>query len=238
MKTLSKSALLLTLAVGICSSIITTAWSQSQHRGGYGDSAITEAWGPDVVQSFPIESDTPSTEVPYAPESTPTYQTENFSDQNFEQSVVTDELLYPEVREVKNVNFFGVDRNECCDEWSGLGGCKSLKYGGRCGGLKSSKGHLGIGWLRSGYGGEDCDYCNGGCCEKDCGTKLRDLIKSCPIKNCLKKFCCKDSAEEASCSNDEPSQTSIFGRPLNSNCDRCGCCDEGCSPEQGCNSCN
>jgi len=231
MKTLFRSTLLLTLVVGISSSIISTAWSQ--HNGGYGESEVTEAWGPNVVQSFPIKPGPPSTDVPPALESSSTYQTETFSDQTFEQTVVNDDRLYPEMNEVKNANFFGVDRDECCDEWSGLCRGKSPKYGCGCGGLKANSGHLGIGWLRSGYGGEDCDYCKGGCCEKGCSGKKCSLMKA-----CLKKWCFKD-AEEKSCESFAPStQTSIFGRPLKSNCSRCGCCDAGCQPKEGCDSCN
>lgn len=233
MKTLSKSALFLALSVGIYVSFTSTGWSQN--NGGYGDSGQAEVWGPDVVQSFPMDSSAPTTDVPQAVESTLTYQTENFSDQTFEQNVITDDYLFPEV---KNVNFFGVDRDECCDEWEGMCGCKSPKFRCGCGGLKANKGHLGIFWLKSRYGGDGCDYCKGGCCEKKCGSRLHNLIKRCPIKNCLKKFCCKNTDEEASCGCDEPKQTSIFGRPLESNCRRCGCCDEGCPSKEICDSCN
>lgn len=45
-----------------------------------------------------------------------------------------------------NSNFFGVDRNQCCDEWAGHCNCS--------GGLKTNPGHLGIPWLR---GKEPCD---------------------------------------------------------------------------------
>jgi len=233
MKTLFKSTLLLTFAVGISGSIISTACSQSQHRGGYGESATTQAWGPDVVQSFPVEPGPPSTNVPPALEDASTYHMENFSDQTFGQSVASNELLFQEVKEIKNVNYFGVDRNDCCDEWSGMCLGKSLKFGGSCGGLKANKGHLGIGWLRSGYGGEDCDYCKGGCCEKGCSGKKHSLMKS-----CLKKWGFKDADEKSCESVDESTQTSIFGRPLKSNCDRCGCCEEGCPTKERCDSCN
>ena len=67
---------------------------------------------------------------------------------------------------VKNRDFFGVDRDRCCDEWSKFANVKDLKYKSNCGGLKANKGHLGISWLRSADNGEDCDYCQGGCCER------------------------------------------------------------------------
>ena len=67
---------------------------------------------------------------------------------------------------VKNRDFFGVEKGKCCDEWSKFCNYKDLKFNCNCGGLKANKGHLGISWLRSADGGEDCDYCQGGCCEK------------------------------------------------------------------------
>ncbi len=65
---------------------------------------------------------------------------------------------------VKNVNYFGVDDDTCCDEWSGFCKIKDMPMNCGCGGLKARKGHLGIPWLRSADEGEDCDYCQGGCC--------------------------------------------------------------------------
>lgn len=67
---------------------------------------------------------------------------------------------------VKNKDFFGVDKDACCDEWSKMCKMKDMKYNCGCGGLKAKKGHLGIPWLRTADAGEDCDYCQGGCCEK------------------------------------------------------------------------
>ena len=67
---------------------------------------------------------------------------------------------------VKNTDLFGVERDKCCDEWSKFARFKETKYRSNCGGLKANKGHLGISWLRSADEGEDCDYCQGGCCER------------------------------------------------------------------------
>jgi len=47
---------------------------------------------------------------------------------------------------VGNANFFGVDRNACCDEWEGFCNCS--------GGLKGNPGHLGNPFLRS---KDNCD---------------------------------------------------------------------------------
>ena len=247
MKTLSASTLILTLAVGISASFMSPAWAQQYES--FGAPASTEAWGPDVVGTLPVENEIPASDVPpvdeitsvYDPENIydpdniyqqdTTYQTETFSDQSFEGNVVTDASLFPRV---KNVNFFGVDREECCDEWAGLCKCKSPKYRCNCGGLKANKGHLGIFWLKSKYGGDGCDFCNGGCCEKGCSGKAcsefkESIMKCCFLKNRRKKTCA---------GSDESAQETIFGRPLKSNCDRCGCCDEGCPPKKGCESCN
>lgn len=148
-----------------------------------------------------------------------------------ESNVVTAEHLFPEV---KNVNFFGVDRESCCDEWAGLCACKSLKYGCSCGGLKASKGHFGIPWLKSKFGGEGCDYCNGGCCDESCADGCADGCS---------KGCGKKRRQRASCGcNDRAVPTSIFGRSLKGNCRQCGCCDssdcgDGCPPQEGCESC-
>ena len=148
--------------------------------------------------------------------------------QTCEGTVVVDEQLFPEVR---NVNFFGVDREACCDEWSGFCKMKNLTFGCNCGGIKANKGHLGLSWLRSRYGGEDCDYCNGGCCEQnncnDCSQRKgrfgKGLLKSKSNKSC-------------GCGGKSIPST-VFGRPVVSSCQKCGCCDEACPPEEGCESC-
>ena len=113
------------------------------------------------------------------------------------------------VEVVKNQNLFG-DRKRCCDEWSGFCRMKELSYGCNCGGLKSNRGHLGISWLRSRDAGEDCDYCNGGCCEK---------TESCHKRNAKKR-------------------RSVFADAFQK-CSRskCGCGEETCPEEEGCTSC-
>jgi len=173
----------------------------------------------DGTETLPFEIENQSYPAPVVDQIGSKYQSETADCQTCEGNVIVDDRLFPEV---KNVNFFGVDRNECCDEWSGLCACKSLKYGCNCGGLKANKGHLGIPWLKSKFGAESCDYCNGGCCEKGCSGRKGSRC------GCGEKSC--------GC-NDQTTQTSVFGRPLKSNCDRCGCCEAGCPPEEGCSSC-
>lgn len=65
---------------------------------------------------------------------------------------------------VKNRHLFG-DPDKCCDEWKGFCKMKKLSTDCPCGGLKAKRGHSGLSWLRSGEAGEDCDYCEGDCCE-------------------------------------------------------------------------
>ena len=110
---------------------------------------------------------------------------------------------------VKNQNLFG-DRKRCCDEWAGFCRIKELSYGCNCGGLKSNPGHLGISWLRSRDAGEDCDYCNGGCCEKGESCFKRNAKKRCSVFTDAFKKCSRS---------------------------KCGCEEETCSEEEGCASC-
>ncbi len=233
MKTLSKPALFLALALGFCISTVSPAWAQQNET--FSDTVSPGTLGPNVVGTFPIETHPRVDVATGIDEITAPYQPDVFNGQVYDDAVISADNLFPEV---KNVNYFGVDPDECCDEWSGLYPCKSPKYRCNCGGLKSNKGHLGIFWLKRRYGGDGCDYCKGGRCEKECGSRISGLLKWHPIKNSLKKFCCKDCGEATSESCDEPEQTEIFGRPLKSNCRRNGRCDEGCPPKKGCESCN
>ena len=253
MKKLSTSSLLLTLSLGISISVVSSALAQ-QHET-FGDSAPADLWGADVVSTFSVEPQPPVSNMPASDDLAPKYQSESAYQpepsyqarasqppetvgcQTCEGDVVTDENLFPEV---KNANFFGVDRDECCDEWAGMCKGKSLKYGCGCGGLKANKGHLGIPWLKRKYGGDGCDYCKGGCCEKGCNGKKCSAMKDCLKKCCFLKNCLKDDAEESSDCQPQSDEPSIFGRPLDGNDDRCGCrgCREkGCSPDEKCGSC-
>ncbi len=109
--------------------------------------------------------------------------------------VVTADHLFPEV---KNLNFFGIDRHSCCDEWEGLCSCKSVKFGCPCGGPRPKKGYFGIHWLKNKSGAEDCDYCNGGCCKHGLGKG--GCNGGCKDNNCLRE--------------EKPRPTTIFGRPI------------------------
>ena len=228
MKTLFTSVLLLTLAIGGNAAIVSPCWAQ-QHEV-FRTAASSEALGSHVVGTFSPDGHPQVSVAPEANIITPPYQAEHVDHQNHQDNVITDDHLFPEV---KNVNFFGVDRNQCCDEWAGLCDSKSPKYRCNCGGLKANKGHLGIPWLKRKYGGDGCDYCNGGRCEKKrhCKKKRHDN------KGGHKKFSSKDRSEETVDSSDEPSQNSIFGRPLETDCHRCGRCDQGCSAQDECQSC-
>ncbi len=234
MKTQFKFALFLALFLGICGSIVSPTWAQLSES--FTDAVSPDAFGPNVVGTFSFEDnqpvyDVPANNAPEVDEITSAHAAECQDCQSYQGDVATDENFPAEVEhehfwpEVKNVNFFGVDPDDCCDEWAGMNDCKSPKYNYACGGLKSSRGHLGIFWLKRKYGGDGCDYCNGGCCEKKCGSRLKALCG------------CKDSDEEEAADRDEASQATIFGRPLESNCRRCGGCDEGCPPKKGCTSC-
>ena len=178
--------------------------------------------------------------------------------QSCSETVITDESLYPEV---KNANLFGVDRRDCCDEWAGLCGCKSLDFKCNCGGLKANKGHLGIFWLKSKYGAEDCDFCKGGCCNDgncdrgncnggncdggncgngNCGNGGGCSSKICGLKSCLKKCGLKSYGQKKCDCNEGPSRISIFNRSVSRSCGKAGCCETGCEScpeEQGCQSC-
>lgn len=65
---------------------------------------------------------------------------------------------------VGDTNFFGIDRHSVCDEWAGTCNCS--------GGLKATRGHLGLPWLKS---KDACDTTElrrgrlGTRCESDCG---------------------------------------------------------------------
>ncbi len=67
---------------------------------------------------------------------------------------------------VKNKDFFGVDRDDCRDEWSNFCDCNDTKLNCGCGCLEAMKKRLGLSWLRSSDSGEDCDRCKAGCCKK------------------------------------------------------------------------
>ena len=71
----------------------------------------------------------------------------------FSKSYRSDSFARSYGGEVKNRNFFGVDREECCDEWEGLCGCS---------GLKANPGHWGLPWLQGLYA------CEEGCCGRIC----------------------------------------------------------------------
>ena len=112
---------------------------------------------------------------------------------------------------VKNRDFFGVDKDSCCDEWTKFCNFKDIKFNCGCGGLKANKGHLGIKWLRSADEGEDCDYCQGGCCdrEKSAGRERRDTRRN--------VF------------------SSAWNKATRSRCDECD--PSNCPEEEGCTSC-
>ena len=107
---------------------------------------------------------------------------------------------------VKNKDFFGVDKDDCCDEWSKFCKFKDMKFKCGCGGLKANKGHLGIRWLKSGDAGEDCNSCEGGCCKKgtaacrDPRQARRDVFSSAWKKG--KRGRCEDG-DEATCPEEE-----------------------------------
>ena len=120
------------------------------------------------------------------------------------------------VEVVKNRNLFG-DAKRCCDEWAGFCRMKDLSYDCGCGGLKQKRGHYGIPWLRSGNAGEDCDYCNGGCCKKSGLCSKRDAKKRCSgFTDAFRK--------------------SSHSKSSRSKCG-CGCGEETCPEEEGCKSC-
>ncbi len=115
---------------------------------------------------------------------------------------------------VKNKNFFGIDKDSCCDEWSKFCKIKDMKFGCGCGGLKANKGHLGIPWLRSGDAGEDCDYCKGGCCKKGLAA-------------------CREKRETR-----QATFSSAWNKRKGDRCDRCdNCAKANCPEEEGCTSC-
>lgn len=91
-----------------------------------------------------------------------------------ESNVVTDASLFPEV---KNVNFFGVDRNACGDRWAGMCECKSLSYGCNCGESKPLRRIATMQWWKSKFCGGSCHDCGHQCdqnCSPDCDQKCAD----------------------------------------------------------------
>jgi hypothetical protein len=126
-------------------------------------------------------------------------------------TVVTDPSLFPEV---KNVNFFGVDREACCDEWSRFCDCKTPNYGCKCGGLKSNPGHLGIAWLRNKFGADACESCES-CRSGRCQTCERNRIKKRNDKHCQGR----DSIDRRSFQFSF--EYSFFNCAKKQNCQRC-----------------
>jgi len=72
-------------------------------------------------------------------------------------------------------NFFGVDRNSCCDEWAGYANCS--------GGLKHNPGHYGIPFLRS---KENCDPYTPLCGNRGCRTCQPKTKRACGCAACRK----------------------------------------------------
>ena len=235
MKSFSKSTLFLVTFAALGLATVSTGWAQQDDRSLeiVADVMASEDETFNGTNSLPFEDggSFDAANISVVDPIMASAQTETDCDacQTCDGSVVTDPQLFPEV---KNVSFFGVDRESCCDEWSGFCKNRTLRYGCNCGGLKANKGHLGLRWLKSRYGGEGCDYCNGGCCDDggcDKGSRLKD---------CFAKCCLRKGSESESCGcQDKSTQRFVFGRAVESNCQRCGCCDKSCPPEEGCESC-
>ena len=236
MNSFSKSILFLFALAALGTMTLSPCWSQQSDFVTGSEAAEMVTSKSEIssdASSLPFEDsqDFDATDISVVDPEMASAQVETDCDdcQTCEGYVLTDPQLFPEV---KNVNFFGVDRETCCDEWSGLCKMKSLKFGCNCGGLKANKGHLGLGWLRGRSGGEGCDYCNGGCCDTgscDKGSGLKDCLAKC----CLGKRC---GGKSCSC-QDKPAQRYVFGRPVEGSCQECGCCEKACPPEEGCESC-
>lgn len=125
--------------------------------------------------------------------------------QSCEAAVLTDPALFPPV---KNVNFFGIDRHSCCDEWAGLCDCKNVSFNCQCGQVKPRGRDSTMGWLKNKLfpkqvsgGGESC-----GCAGSGCGNQRTAGQADCG--------CQQDSRDTTSASDTGRSQ-SIFGRPFN-----------------------
>ena len=243
MKSSFKSILFLIIFAALGLAKLSPGWAQQSDMSFDFEAAkvvASEGQITNGANSLPFE-DSPSfdgADISVVDPTTALTKTETDFDacQTCEGTVVTDQELFPEV---KNVNFFGVDRETCCDEWSGFCKMKSLKFGCSCGGLKANKGHLGLRCLKGRNGGEGCDFCNGGCCEEgDCDQGCRD---KCSLKGCLSKCflkCCKgkeSKSKSCGCQN-KSTPRFVFGRPVENSCQEC-CCDKSCPPEEGCESC-
>lgn len=82
--------------------------------------------------------------------------------QSCQSHVVTDAALFPPV---KNVNFFGIDRHSCCDEWAGMCDCKNVNFKCDCNGPRPKRSY-GMAWFKNKFG-EKSNAC--GCGGSDCG---------------------------------------------------------------------
>jgi hypothetical protein len=60
-------------------------------------------------------------------------------------------------------NFFGVNEDECCDEWDGFWECEPTDYDRNCGGLKANPGHYGHKWQA---GNAPCESAKGCRCKR------------------------------------------------------------------------
>ena len=138
------------------------------------------------------------------------------SDDTVMASFFDNESSVEVVEVVKNRNLFG-DRKRCCDEWAGFCRMKDLSYECGCGGLKQKRGHYGIPWLRSADAGEDCDYCNGGCCKKSGSCVKRNAKKRCSVFTDAFRKSSRSKSSQSKCG--------------------CGCGEETCPEEMECESC-
>ncbi len=125
-----------------------------------------------------------------------------------ETCLVMDHTAVTRTEVIKNANLFGIPDDACCDEWSGFCRMRELSLDCSCGGLKAKKGHFGIPWFRSADAGEDCDYCQGGCCSKSNKSVTRQRNETrlsvltsgwknsfrSPYENCNAMTCGKDAA--------------------------------------------
>lgn len=245
MKIFTASVVTLAVTVGFFAPMGTPA--MAQHNQASGHMAQAETWNQRLdptdginthqndCQTLSCGCSPPAQDLPPTDEATSACPTDAVDCQCCEESFDADQKFHPEVR---NVDLFGVAPEDCCDEWEGMSDFKAPKYKRSCGGLKADKGHLGIFWCQRKYGGDGCDYCNGGRCERKLGGNLSKLLPSFSLKDCLKKFCGLKSDDEASSAADEPVQETVFGRPVESDCNGRRRCDKGCSPQKGCSSCN
>lgn len=96
-------------------------------------------------------------------------------------------------------NIFGIDEDQCCDEWENFTAC---------GGLKTNPGHYGIPWLT---GKDNCEAANGcgcgikrpgvGCGTLDCDSTTIRCTKLRGIKSWFKKSDCQC----VECQTEQPS---------------------------------